>query len=213
MAKKPAGRKSTKGRQEQRGKCELCGNEVTRGTALQHLVECAPAHDVSSAAPQAVVALQATSPELPLYWIDFEAKAEAKLEAIDAFLRRVWLECCGHLSVFRIDVVDYFSRGYEFGLTGGFGGEAIERSMNVKLRDAMPFSGRGFEYEYDFGSTTGLQLGVTGAGRTKGSCRSSIRRGWECAATRAKRNGRGYIQEGAALIARPLSGWPLLRAT
>jgi hypothetical protein len=100
----------------------LCGQDVTRNGAQEHLTTCAPAHDVPTAAPQPLVFLRATSPEKPAYWLEVEAKADAKLEALDAFLRRVWLECCGHLSVFRIGPVDYFSRGYEFGFGREFGG-------------------------------------------------------------------------------------------
>jgi hypothetical protein len=142
------------------GLCQLCGGEIARARAAVHVAECAPAHDVSAGALQQLVQLRATSPGLRLYWIDFEAKADAKLEAIDAFLRRVWLECCGHLSVFRIGGVDYFSPGYEFGLVGPFGAGVTERSMKIKLGDAL--CSERFEYEYDFGSTTALQLEVTG---------------------------------------------------
>lgn len=132
-----------------------------RDGVQEHLAACAPAHDVPTAGLQ-LVFLRATSPEMPAYWLDVEAKADAKLEALDAFLRRVWLECCGHLSVFRIGGVDYFSRGYEFGFGREFGGGTVERSMSIRLRDALPFSSEGFEYEYDFGSTTSLELRVTG---------------------------------------------------
>jgi hypothetical protein len=111
---------------------------------------------------------------MPAYWLDVEAKADAKLEALDAFLRRVWLECCGHLSVFRIGGVDYFSRGYEFGFGREFGGGTAERSMNVKLREALALPDEGFEYEYDFGSTTMLDLRVTGE-RSGSPGRSAVR--------------------------------------
>lgn len=152
-------------RQGQSGTCELCSQGLTAGNAQAHLADCASAHDVSTAVPQQLVLLRVTSPGMPAYWLDLEAKVDAKLEALDAFLRRVWLECCGHLSVFRIGGVDYFSRGYEFGFAREFGSastrRSAERSMTVRLRDALPFSGEGFEYEYDFGSTTTLDLRVT----------------------------------------------------
>jgi hypothetical protein len=46
--------------------------------------------------------------------------------------------------------------------------------MNIRLRDALPVSGEGFEYEYDFGSTTSLDLEVTGE-RSGRSGRSAVR--------------------------------------
>src|SRR5665213_2909596 len=178
MSKRPGRRESVKGRQEQRGTCALCSQDLTAGNAQAHLADCASGHDVSTALPQLLVFLRATSPGLPEYWLDVEAKVDAKLEALDAFLRRVWLECCGHLSVFRIGGVDYFSRGYEFGFGREFGGistqRSAERSMNANLRDALPFSGEGFEYEYDFGSTTALDLRVTGE-RSGSPGRSAVR--------------------------------------
>jgi len=160
VARSTKRRHSTNKEQNAVGACQLCGARVERARAALHCAECACAHDVSTGGLQQIVQLRATSPGLQSYWIDFEAKADAKLEAIDAFLRRVWLECCGHLSVFRIGKVDYFSRGYEFGLVGAFGASGTECGMNIKLRDALRSSR--FEYEYDFGSTTALELEVTG---------------------------------------------------
>jgi hypothetical protein len=98
--------------------------------------------------------------------VDAEIKAEAKLEALDSFLRRIWLECCGHLSALRIGTIDYFSRGYEFGAWTPFGElgrqRPVERSMNSRIGDALPAVGECFGYEYDFGSTTRLKIKVVG---------------------------------------------------
>src|SRR5438552_17377165 len=43
-----------------------------------------------------------------------------------------------------------------------------ERNSNLKLYDVLPDNGEHFEYEYDFGSTTSLQLELVGErmGRT-----------------------------------------------
>lgn len=150
---------------QQRGTCALCGGVVSRVSAQRHVGECAPAHDMAGGPRQRLVHLRATAPGLPAYWLYVEIKAEAKLEALDAFLRRVWLECCGHLSAFRIGGTQYFSRGYELGgsAVGMFGRHRpVERSMNARLRDALPSVGEPFDYEYDFGSTTSLQLKVIG---------------------------------------------------
>ncbi len=144
------------------GMCALCGQRVTPADLPSHLAGCAPAHDAAHGTLQPLVHLQATAPESPAYWLDFEVNADGKLEAIDTFLRRVWLECCGHLSAFHIRGVQYFSRGYEFGLVGAFGGPSREERMTVRLRGVLPPSGGSFDYEYDFGSTTALRLLVTG---------------------------------------------------
>ena len=141
----------------QGGTCELCGATMTRAGALKHLSGCAPAHDTPKGATQQLVQVRAIAPGLPAYWLDLEVKADVKLEALDRFLRQLWLECCGHLSVFRIGAVNYFSQGYDFGFSralGSFRGQPAEHSMSAKVGDTLPLSGEPVEYEYDFGSTT-----------------------------------------------------------
>lgn len=145
----------------QGGTCALCGEAMTRGRAQKHVADCVPAHSVADGTEQRLVHIRATAPGLPAYWLDLEIKADAKLQALDGFLRRIWLECCGHLSVFRIGAADYFSPGYDLGFAHalpGFGRQRAERSMNVKVSAVLPAVGERFEYEYDFGSTTPLQL-------------------------------------------------------
>jgi hypothetical protein len=150
----------------QGGACALCGEALSRGKARSHVAGCAAVHDASTGAAQRLIHLRATAPGLPAYWLDVEVKADAKLDAIDSLLRRVWLECCGHLSMFTIGAVKYFSRGYDFEFTRGFGGfgrsQVVERSMSARCAEALPLSGEPFGYEYDFGSTTRLQLKVIG---------------------------------------------------
>jgi hypothetical protein len=113
-----------------------------------------------------LVQMRVTAPGLPPYWLGLEVKADAKLDALDSFLRRTWLECCGHMSAFEVGAVKYFSRGYDFGFTrtfGGFGGQrTLERSMNGRVGEALAAVGDVCEYEYDFGSTTTLQLEAVG---------------------------------------------------
>jgi hypothetical protein len=35
------------------------------------------------------------------YWMDLAVPASATLKDLDRFFRKMWLECCGHLSQFR----------------------------------------------------------------------------------------------------------------
>ncbi len=150
----------------QGGTCSLCGAAVTRASTRKHLAACAPAHDASGVPEQRLMQIRATAPGLPAYWLDVEVGSEAKLDALDSFLRQIWLECCGHLSAFHIGAVKYFSRGYDFGFTRTLGSlgrrQPAERSMSVKVHDTSMSQDEPFEYEYDFGSTTRLQLKVVG---------------------------------------------------
>ena len=73
----------------------------------------------------------------PRYWLFVEARSEATLQQFDALLRRVWLECCGHMSAFRMG--------------------QHESAMRCKIGVALGRRGGRFTYEYDFGSTTTLR--------------------------------------------------------
>jgi hypothetical protein len=86
----------------------------------------------------------------PDYWMYLEIPDEAKLEMLDAFLRDIWLECCGHMSDFEIE-----GRRYSVAPMADLG----DSSMNVKLRDILR-PGMKFYHQYDFGSTTHLELKV-----------------------------------------------------
>lgn len=85
----------------------------------------------------------------PQYWMHLEADAKATLRDMDDFLRFTWLECCGHLSAFRIDVETYYSTVFEAG----------DKGMLVQLGKVLQ-PGLKCYYEYDFGTTTELALRV-----------------------------------------------------
>ncbi|MDR3164700.1 MAG: hypothetical protein LBU13_03900 [Synergistaceae bacterium] len=72
------------------------------------------------------------------YWLYFSVSLDATLSAADAFLRRIWCECCGHLSAFR--------RGVD------------ELGKSRKL--SLLYIGDILQYEYDFGSTTEILVTV-----------------------------------------------------
>jgi hypothetical protein len=81
------------------------------------------------------------------FWLHIEMQASATLADLDSFLRDIWLECCGHLSEFRINDTAYL---VPMALDGWWDPEA--RSMDVPLQGVLSVKDR-FEYEYDFGST------------------------------------------------------------
>jgi hypothetical protein len=175
----------------QGGTCELCDESLTWPGAKRHFAACAPEHDAKKGDSQKLVHLRITAPHRPGYWLDVEVRDDARLEAIDRFLRNTWLECCGHLSRFDVRGIQYVSAGLEPGgwsMPGGsFGAARTERSMNARVRDAMPAPGGRFAYEYDFGSSTNLLITVAGE-RSGRIGRASVRLlgrntplGWPCA--------------------------------
>jgi hypothetical protein len=85
-----------------------------------------------------------------VYWLHRAVPLAAPLNKLDDFLRKIWLECCGHLSAFEMEGVRY-----AFSPTEG------ERSMRVPLSRVVDV-GSSFLHEYDYGSTTTLRLKVLG---------------------------------------------------
>ena len=87
-----------------------------------------------------------------MFWLDIEAKPDAKLMALDDLLRRVWLECCGHLSEFH-------------------GGPRDKVGMSRRLDEVLGSPGDRLGYVYDFGSSTELVVshaGIIDAAAMKG---------------------------------------------
>ncbi len=84
------------------------------------------------------------------YWMYFEVPANIYLKRIDDLLRDTWVECCGHLSAFAINGEMYQSELDEF-----FDNPDMNHSLDKLLE-----KGTTFEYEYDFGSPTQLDLKV-----------------------------------------------------
>ena len=76
---------------------------------------------------------------LPEYWMHLKVSSHARFEDLDSFLRKIWLECCGHMSAFRM------------------GREEVRKNQKLQyvLRPGMQLI-----HEYDFGSTTELTLKV-----------------------------------------------------
>jgi len=83
------------------GFCALCGHRATKTTMMAHVEACAAAHD-KIGQPQPLVVLRFAAVGAPRYWLIIEAKADAQLAHVDALLRQLWLECCGHMSAFRV---------------------------------------------------------------------------------------------------------------
>lgn len=129
------------------GICHLCKGEFTKSAMSRHLGEC-PARR-PGAEPHFLLLVEGR--QAPMFWMHLEVKVLAPLVDLDRFLRRQWLECCDHLSVFYIDDAEHPSR---VPLTDPRGmGTPIGRVVNV---------GSTFDYLYDYGAATELCLRVFG---------------------------------------------------
>jgi hypothetical protein len=110
MAKQPATKVSTQ------GICNFCRNEFDKGKMTQHLRYCKQrARSIDAQAENTMrektrlFHLIVEGRYNPQYWMHLEVPASEPLETLDFFLRRIWLECCGHLSGFKIGDIFYSS--------------------------------------------------------------------------------------------------------
>lgn len=169
-----------------KGTCALCGTTVDKRHSAAHHCTCAPAHDPETGRPTDVVTLRVTAVGASEYWLDVEAEAGAALSKLDGFLRNIWLECCGHLSMFSVPPFRYPSS--PSGMSGLLGRANAERSMRAKIGEVFSRNGQKGTYDYDFGSTTRLGIERTGSrlGRMgKQSVRLLVRNdplAWTCGA-------------------------------
>jgi len=132
-------------RKQTRGKCLFCGQDMTRAGMAKHLAACPKRQEAIQAAEQKSGESFKEQPLFHLevrdawqgnYWLHLEVNGLAQLRHLDAYLRAIWLECCGHLSQFSI---------------GGWKGEAIPMSRRI-YQVFEP--GVQLEHIYDFGTSS-----------------------------------------------------------
>lgn len=123
------------------GTCNLCGKDFAKNVISRHIKKCLPKayrqEQTASAGgkTQKTFWINVWGKCLPEYWLHLEAPAASKLEDLDAFLRNIWLECCGHLSAFTIGSTRY---EMDAGMVDAmwkdfFGPSQPPQSMNVRL--------------------------------------------------------------------------------
>jgi hypothetical protein len=112
---------------------------------VAHLKACLPSQPAAKvSAVSEVLLLRAQAHGTSIYWVDVAMKREATLSDLDRLLRRIWLECCGHLSEFH-------------------GGGHRKVSMRTRVGEAFFAVGDRLGYVYDFGSSTELVVSLSGS--------------------------------------------------
>ena len=123
------------------GVCALCGARAGKAAMGRHVRACL--EERRGKVRSRVLLVRAQPPGAPMFWLDVAAGPTAKLKDLDGLLRRVWLECCGHLSEF-------------------YRGQRDKVPMNRSVDEALGSPGARLGYVYDFGSSTGLVVGHAG---------------------------------------------------
>ena len=137
-------------RLQTKGTCLLCDKISTKSEMARHLMQCIENHKPAKESQKAFLITAYVGP----YWLYVQASKNALLKDLDKFLRDVWLECCGHLSQFTVN-----NKRYDAHPDNSWGEE--EKSMKYPLGEVLSV-GTKFSHEYDFGSTTELDLHVLG---------------------------------------------------
>ncbi|HEU4455081.1 MAG TPA: hypothetical protein VFR81_18600 [Longimicrobium sp.] len=89
-----------------KGTCACCGAEIARGGATRHLEACRERRaaiekaDAKAERPETLLHLRVQDEQDGTFWLDLEMRGTARIDALDHYLRAIWLECCGHLSRF-----------------------------------------------------------------------------------------------------------------
>ncbi|MBI3034939.1 hypothetical protein HYY71_01320 [Candidatus Woesearchaeota archaeon] len=129
------------------GKCVYCKKSYAGNAISKHLAACSERIEENSKANGNERIFLIKAGAYP-FWVYFEANASDKLAKADDFLRDLWLECCGHLSMFKINGVVYAYDPQP---------EYEDKDMKISLNKVLSV-GANFSHEYDFGTTTTLGL-------------------------------------------------------
>lgn len=119
------------------GRCEGCDGVFSKRAIGRHLEGCAKVAALGGRGKAVTrYELVVESPHLPMYWMVLDVPASATLASIDRVLRDTWLECCGHLSEFRIGDVTFASNpDREYGPTATSAACARRSATSRTCRD------------------------------------------------------------------------------
>ena len=135
-----------------RGICYKCGNEFAQRGMKRHLNSCKELqkkHKQSGEKDYFLMRVQGKYNKG--YFLYLDIKEETTLDEFDQFLRDIWLECCGHLSGFYINGQDYTFYPVLH--------DEAEDNPESKIRNVLEDNTK-YEYEYDFGTTTSLDVEI-----------------------------------------------------
>lgn len=105
-----------------KGTCNFCHDEFDKSKMTQHLKYCKQRAamikqaDAGSEKKERIFHILVEGKYLPMYWMYLEMPAKATLVDLDDFLRAIWVECCDHLSEFKIGKISFSSPQPDFAL-------------------------------------------------------------------------------------------------
>lgn len=119
------------------GNCYLCGARLGKTAMKNHILK---QHQAQEEEQQCYL-VKIEGADNKNYWLYADIPVDKTLAALDSFLRKIWLECCGHFSAFL-----------------GAGHMEIGKSRKLSSYSI----GERLVHEYDFGSTTQTLITIVG---------------------------------------------------
>ncbi len=134
------------------GQCYLCCKNYSKNGILRHLKACQKKSkkDFSDGFDH-TFHLIIEGVYIPAYWLHLKAREDMLLQELDELLRATWMECCGHMSVFKIKGDVFLSEKMLEEMEG--------LGMDIELGDILK-PGLEFTYVYDLGNPTDLFVRV-----------------------------------------------------
>lgn len=129
------------------GKCVYCNQMYAQAGMSRHLATHLKALEKANSTTKKAYHLKVTAAEMFLHLL---VDAGLSFAELDDFLRAIWLECCGHMSSFEVK-----GKQYDYGWDVQEFGENQEQAVGKIFKEDMEL-----KYQYDFGSTTQLDLKV-----------------------------------------------------
>lgn len=146
--------------------CRACNKKVAASGSKKHITQCAKVQTFLESKENLTPGflLKVVDYFAPdVYWMYITAPKNMNLDQLDVFLRKLWLECCGHLSQF--DLTADKTRGYSSLEPDDFmhnfeGGSVLDVGSKKKHRliGDVTQVGDTFSYTYDMGSSTMLKF-------------------------------------------------------
>lgn len=135
-------------RKQSKGICVYCGYETTKESMGKHLTTCPKRDELLRQAghkkikEETLYHLGVQDAWQSEFWLDLEIRGSVTLKDLDAYLRAIWLECCGHLSRFSL---------------GGWQSKEIpkERRANEVFQPEIELT-----HIYDFGTSSETRIRV-----------------------------------------------------
>ncbi len=146
-----------------KGRCSYCNKKFTKQGMGRHLSACKEIKKLlgdgqpqDSSTGHSYFNLIVESKDKEDYWMHILIREDATLELLDDFFRGIWLECCGHMSVFFIEYYSFFS-----GFDDVSQIQEMPNACGMKFRlGDLLCEGMRFNYDYDLGTTSELGIRV-----------------------------------------------------